>query len=128
MFWILGLPAPVPFGAGMALLAVVPVVGTSLIWAPAALWLLAHGNWMKALILAAWGGLVISIVDNFLYPILVAGEIRIHALIVLFSVFGGLIALGLSGIVLGPVIVASTLALLDVWRLRTIPEKEILTP
>ncbi|MDQ1471626.1 MAG: hypothetical protein QOJ99_3106 [Bryobacterales bacterium] len=128
MFWILGLPSPVPFGAAMALLAVLPIVGTSLIWAPAAVWLLVHGSWIKALILAAWGGFVISIVDNFLYLILVAGEIRIHTLGVLFSVFGGLIALGLSGIVLGPVILATTLALLEVWRLRTAPEKESLAP
>jgi predicted PurR-regulated permease PerM len=118
MFWILGLPAPIPFGAAMALLAAFPVVGTSLIWGPAAIWLLIQGSWVKALILVAWGGLVVSLIDNLLYPIVVADEIRFHTLGILFSVFGGLIAFGIAGVVLGPVILASTVALLEVWRTR----------
>jgi predicted PurR-regulated permease PerM len=121
MFWILGLPAPAPFGAAMALLAVLPMIGTSLVWGPAAIWLLVHGSWVKALILVIWGALVVSLVDNLLYPILVANEVRLHTLGILLSVFGGLIAFGIAGVVLGPVILASTVALLGVWRLRTAP-------
>jgi predicted PurR-regulated permease PerM len=118
MFWILGLPAPIPFGAAMALLAVLPVVGTSLVWGPAAIWLLVHGSWVKALILVAWGGLVVSLIDNLLYPLVVASEIQLHTLGILLSVFGGLLAFGMAGVVLGPVVLASTVALLEVWRLR----------
>jgi predicted PurR-regulated permease PerM len=119
MFWFLGLPAPTLFGAAMALLAMLPVVGTSLVWGPAAIYLLIHGSWVKALILAAWGGLVVSLIDNLLYPILVGGELKIHTLAIFVSVFGGLIAFGIAGVVLGPVILATTVALLEVWRLRT---------
>ena len=122
MFWILGLPAPMFFGAAMALFAMLPIVGTSLVWGPAAIYLLIHGSWVKALVLAAWGALVVSLIDNLLYPILVAGELRIHTLGILVSVFGGLIVFGVAGVVLGPVILASTVALLGVWRLRTAPE------
>jgi predicted PurR-regulated permease PerM len=122
MFWILGLPAPVPFGAAMALLALLPVAGTSLVWGPAAVWLFLHGSWIKAVILVAWGALVVSLIDNLLYPIVVARQIRFHTLGILFPVFGGLISFGIAGVVLGPVILACTVALVQVWRLRLAPE------
>jgi predicted PurR-regulated permease PerM len=118
MFWILGLPAPALCGIAMALFATVPVVGASLIWAPAAVVLFLQGSWVKAIVLIVWGGLVVSLIDNVLYPLLVASELRFHTLGVLFSIFGGLIAFGLAGVVLGPVILASTVALLEIWRLR----------
>jgi predicted PurR-regulated permease PerM len=119
MFWILGLPAPLLFGILMALLAMLPIVGTSLVWGPAAIVLLYQGSWVKAIVLVVWGGLVVSLIDNLLYPMLVATELRLHTLGVLFSVFGGLIAFGPAGFVLGPVILASAVALLEVWQLRT---------
>jgi len=118
MFWVLGLPAPVLFGSAMAAAAMLPIVGTSFIWGPAAVYLLIQGSWIKAMILVVWGGLVVSLIDNLLYPILVAGELRIHTLGILVSIFGGLIVLGIAGVVLGPVILACTIALLDVWRVR----------
>lgn len=118
MFWILGLPAPVLFGAAMALFGVLPVMGTALIWAPAAIFLAVSGSWIKALILALWGGLVVGLIDNFLYPILVAGELRFHPLAVFFAVFGGLLAFGIAGVVLGPVILAIAVALLEIWQAR----------
>lgn len=118
MFWVLGLPAPVVCGAAMALCAMLPVVGTSLIWGPAAIFLLIQGSWVKAIVLTAWGALVISLIDNFLYPILVASQLRIHTLGIFLSILGGLIAFGLAGIVLGPMVLASTGALLEVWRHR----------
>ncbi len=118
MFWILGLPAPVLCGAAMALFAVLPVMGTALVWAPAAILLALSGSWVKALILTIWGALIVGLIDNFLYPILVAGELKFHPLAVFFAIFGGLIAFGIAGIVLGPVILAITVALLEIWRLR----------
>lgn len=119
MFWILGLPAPVICGILMALLGMVPIAGTALIWGPAALLLLLTGSWIKALVLALWGALVISLIDNVLYPILIASELRFHTLGVLVSVLGGLIVFGLAGLVLGPLILAATAALLDIWWNRT---------
>lgn len=129
MFWFLGLPAPVLCGAAMALFAVLPVLGTALVWGPAAVLLALSGSWGKALILVLWGMLVVGLIDNVLYPILVAGELRLHTLAVFFSILGGLIAFGLAGVILGPVILAATGALLEVWRLRTMyvpsPPEEI---
>ncbi|HSU29713.1 MAG TPA: AI-2E family transporter [Bryobacteraceae bacterium] len=125
MFWILGLPAPLLFGILMTLLAMLPVVGTSLVWGPAAIILLYKGSWAKAVILALWGGLVVSLIDNFIYPLLVATGLRLHTLAVLFAVFGGLVAFGLAGVILGPVILASAVALLEIWQLRTKHKNEV---
>ena len=62
----------------MALLAIVPVLGAFIIWLPAAIFLVATGQWGKAAILAAWGGIVVALIDNLLYPILVGKRLRLH--------------------------------------------------
>lgn len=118
MFWLLGLPAPVLCGAAMALCAVLPMMGTAIVWIPGAVFLLLNGSWIKALVLAAWGSLVVGLIDNILYPILIASELRFHPLAVFFSVFGGLLSFGFAGVVLGPVILAVTVALLEFWQAR----------
>jgi predicted PurR-regulated permease PerM len=119
MFWWLGLPAPILWGAAMAMLAVVPMLGAFMVWGPAALLLALGGSWGKATILAAWGLLVVSLVDNMLYPTLVGRRLRLHVLPVFFAILGGLALFGASGLVLGPVALAVTLALVDIWRRRT---------
>lgn len=119
MFWWLGLPAPLMWGAIMALLAVVPVLGTFIVWAPTAAYLALHGQWQKALVLALWGAFAIGLIDNFLYPFLVGKRLRFHTLVVFISIVGGLTLFGASGIILGPLLLSIGDALLDVWRRRT---------
>jgi predicted PurR-regulated permease PerM len=119
MFWWLGLPAPVLWGAVMALLAIVPVLGAFVIWVPAAIFLAANGQWGKAAILTVWGGVVVALIDNLLYPVLVGKRLRLHTVPVFFSIVGGLTVFGAVGLVLGPVILALTDAILEVWRRRT---------
>src|SRR3982750_4280460 len=121
MFWILGLPASLLWGAVMALLAVVPVVGTAAVWVPGALFLAWQGHWIKALVLVGWGAAVISTIDNVLYPIVVGKELRLPTLGIFVAVIGGLAAFGAAGVVLGPMILAATLALAEVWRQRAGP-------
>ncbi|HVJ87138.1 MAG TPA: AI-2E family transporter [Caulifigura sp.] len=118
MFWILGLPSPLFWGAIMGLLAVVPVLGTFVIWAPTAAWLAIQGDWGKAIILVTWGSLAIGLIDNFLYPYLVGNRMRFHTLLVFFSIVGGLSVFGAAGIILGPVLLAVADGLLQVWRHR----------
>jgi predicted PurR-regulated permease PerM len=119
MFWVLGLPAPIVWGAVMALLATIPVMGTFVIWAPAAVYLAASGAWVKAGILVAWGAIAIGLIDNFLYPMLVGRRLRFHPLPVFFSIVGGLALFGAAGLVIGPIILSVTAALLDLLRRRT---------
>ena len=119
MFWLLGLPAPVVWGAVMALLATIPVMGTFVVWAPAAVYLAASGAWVKAAILVGWGAIAIGLIDNLLYPMLVGRRLRFHPLPVFFSIVGGLALFGAAGLVLGPITLSVTAALLDLLRRRT---------
>jgi predicted PurR-regulated permease PerM len=124
MFWILGLPLPILFGAASAIAALLPSIGTALIWGPAVVWLFFKGMWIKGTALLIWGAIAVSLIDNFLYPMLVANELSVHPLAIFFSVFGGMLVFGLVGMVLGPVILAIAYALLEVWRLRYGPAPE----
>ena len=115
-FWVLGLPSPLLWGVVMIFLSMIPMLGAFIVWVPAAIYLGLTGHWAKAVMLAVWGALVIGSIDNFLRPKLVGERTRLHELLIFFSVLGGLQVFGVLGIVLGPVIVAITLALLDVLR------------
>jgi len=119
MFWWLDLPAPVLWGFVMAIVAVVPVLGPFVIWAPAAIYLALEGSWGKALVLTGWGTVVVGLIDNLLYPMLVGNRMRLHTLPVFLAIVGGLIVFGAAGLVLGPVILALAVALVDIWRRRT---------
>jgi predicted PurR-regulated permease PerM len=119
MFWWLGLPAPVLWGAIMALLAIVPVLGAFVIWVPAAIALALAGQWGKAAILLVWGGVVIALIDNLLYPILVGKRLRLHTVPVFIAIVGGLAVFGAAGLILGPVVLALTDAIVQIWRRRT---------
>jgi predicted PurR-regulated permease PerM len=119
MFLWLGLPAPLLWGVIMGLLAIVPVFGAFVIWIPAAAFLALDGHWVQAVILTAWGSIVIAGIDNVLYPILVGNRLRLHTIPAFVAVVGGLVVFGTSGVVLGPIIVTVTLTLLEIWRART---------
>src|SRR5215212_328531 len=124
-FWALGLPSPLLWGVVMIFLSMIPMLGSFIVWVPAAIYLGLTGHWAKAVMLAVWGALVIGSVDNFLRPKLVGERTRLHELLVFFSVLGGLQVFGVLGIVLGPVIVAITIALLDVLRQADSPRREV---
>lgn len=115
MFWWLGLPSPILWGVVMAILAIVPVLGTFFIWIPAAIFLLLDGSEGKALILAIWGTVVIGGIDNLLYPMLVGSRLKLHTIIAFVSIVGGLIVLGPTGLILGPIMFTITRILLDIW-------------
>jgi predicted PurR-regulated permease PerM len=114
LFWVLGIPAPVFWGAIMTVLAVLPVVGTGLVWAPAAIILLARGEIVKGVVLLAAGILVIGLVDNVLRPVLVGRDTQMPDYLVLLATLGGLGMFGMSGFVIGPVIAAFFLV---VWEM-----------
>jgi len=114
IFAWLGLPAPVFWGSVMATLSLFPVVGAFVIWVPAALILALAGDWKHALLLVGWGVLIIHPIDNLLGPMLVGRTLHLHTLLMFFSVIGGLAAFGPAGIVLGPMIIAVAVALLEV--------------
>lgn len=105
-FWVLGLPAPVLWGAVMALLSLLPAVGAVLVWGPVAAYYLFAGELVRFLGLTAWSVLVIGLVDNLLRPILVGKDTRMPDYLVLLATLGGITVFGLNGFVIGPVIAA----------------------
>jgi predicted PurR-regulated permease PerM len=112
IFWFLGVRAPVLWGALMAVLSLLPVLGTALVWGPVAVYLLMTGALWQGLLLIAYGVLVIGLVDNLLRPILIGQETEIPDYVVLVSTLGGIATFGANGLVIGPVIAAMFLA---VW-------------
>jgi predicted PurR-regulated permease PerM len=114
MFAILGLPSALLWGVVMTILATIPMAGAAVVWAPAAAILVVAGSYTKAAVLFGWGMLVISTVDNFLRPRLVSERANLHPLFIFFSVLGGLSAFGIVGLLIGPVVLAITIALLEV--------------
>lgn len=118
MFWILGLPAPLVWGFIMAVLSLVPVLGSFVVWIPAAVFLALQGHWTKVIVLTVWGAVIVGGIDNVLRPIWVGNRLKLHTLAAFISMLGGILLLGASGFVLGPVIMTLTLALLDIWRTR----------
>ena len=111
-FAIVRLPSPVVFGVLAAVAALLPLVGTALIWVPAAGVLVMQGRLGSALFLAIWGVAAVSPVDNVLRPLVISGRAQISTLPVFLGLLGGISAFGPIGIVLGPVVVALALALL----------------
>ena len=118
IFAVLGISGAVFWGVVMALMSLIPALGSAIIWFPAVVAIAAlvvlrigqglalGGSWIKALILLAFGGLVISLVDNLLRPIVVGRKTHMPDYVVLFSTVGGLSVLGITGFVAGPVIAA----------------------
>lgn len=119
IFWVLGVPGAAVWGVTMGLLAMVPYLGTFIIWAPTAAILALNGEYTQAAILVAWGVLVIGMIDNLLYPMLVGNRLRQHTVVSFFAVLGGIALFGAPGIVLGPLLVTTTITLLEFWRERT---------
>jgi predicted PurR-regulated permease PerM len=118
LFWALGLPAPVLWGVAMTVLGIVPLLGAFLVWAPAAAVLAVGDRWGAAAVLVAWGVLMAGPVNNFLYARLAGDRAKLHPVPVLVAFVGGLAAFGVSGMVLGPCALATTLGLLDAWKGR----------
>ena len=118
LFWLLGLPSPVFWGAIMLALGILPMVGAVLVWAPAAVYLASEERWGAAAILVAWGVLMAGPICNYVYACSAGGRMRMHPVPTMLSYIGGLAVFGVSGMVLGPCVLAVTAALLDVWRQR----------
>jgi predicted PurR-regulated permease PerM len=112
-FALLGISGAVLWGVAMAILALVPLVGTALIWLPAAVWLVLSGSVVSGVVLVLVGILVIGNVDNVVRPWLLSGTSQLNTLVLILSLMGGVSAFGFIGIVLGPLVAAIFTALIE---------------
>lgn len=115
--WLfVGLPSPAFFALVMFILAMIPFIGTPLVWGPAAFYLMLTGEIKSGIILFVWGLLVVSSVDNFIRPIFISEGSKVHILIVFIGVVGGLASWGFLGLFLGPLILTMFVFILDAYR------------
>ncbi len=116
--WICGVQAPLLWGIVMVTVSIIPLVGTWLVMYPLALVQLLTGHtWQGIVIMVVTAG-VISNIDNFIRPRLVGQRARMHDLLVFFSTLGGLYVYGVVGFIVGPIIAALFLAILDIYALE----------
>ena len=114
-YWALGIKAPVVWGVAMAICALIPLVGSTLVWVPTALWLLLSGEVGRGVILVLVGVLAIGMVDNVLRPLLLSGRTSASGLVIFLGLLGGVGAFGFIGLVLGPIILVTGGNLLAVF-------------
>ncbi len=122
--WALGLPYTAFLGVVAGFLSLVPFVGAAGVWVPCTIYLFASGDVVRAIILLAYGSLVISMVDNVLRPLLIGGQTRLPTLFLFFGILGGVQVYGVLGIFLGPVLLAIVVAFVRIYQEQfAVPER-----
>ena len=117
-YWIFEVPEPALLGVVTGLLSVLPVFGTAFVWVPAAAYLLASGHVLKCILLLLWGILIVHPTDNLLRPLVISSVARLPFLAIMFGVVGGLVAFGIIGVVVGPVLLGLGA---ELWAQLTVP-------
>lgn len=116
VFAVLGLPSPLIWGAVMAFATLLPVIGTGLIWAPTAIYLLATGQVWQGVALIACGVFIIGGADNVARPMIVGRDTGLPDWLVLISTLGGVGLFGFHGVILGPLVAGVAIALWELYR------------
>ena len=114
-FAITGIPTAVFWGVLIAFCSLVPVVGSALVWIPAALWLGFSGHWGKAVLVLIICGGVATVADNIVRPLLLRNRTQLNDLLLFISMIGGLEVFGLLGLVAGPTVVAAAMGVFRVY-------------
>lgn len=115
-FAVAGVRFPVLLGFATALFAVVPLLGAAAIWLPVGLYLLYLGDTSQGIGVMLWGGLVVSLSDNFLRPLLIGGRAELPILLLFVGILGGLQVYGVAGALISPLVIASVLAFAGIFR------------
>lgn len=115
-FWLLGIPFAFFLGSVAAFFSLLPIGGAAAVWVPCVLYLFLTSQWMKAVVLLVYGAVIISGVDNILKPLIIGGRTRLPTLFLVLGILGGLQAYGFLGIFLGPVLLATIVAFVNIYR------------
>lgn len=114
-FWVAGIGAPVFWGTIMAVLSIIPGVGTALVWIPAVVYLFAVGRTGTAIALLVWCAAIVGTVDNILRPWMVGKDTKMPDLLILLGTLGGLLLFGAIGIIIGPIVAALFVTVWDIY-------------
>jgi predicted PurR-regulated permease PerM len=115
-FYIFGVPEPLLWGAFTVIVALVPTVGTAISIVPAVIYLIVTGHSGQAIGMTIWGVLAVGLIDNFLGPKLIGGSAKLHPVLVLIAIIGGIQLFGILGFLIGPIIMAIFMAMLEMYR------------
>ncbi len=118
LFYLTGVISPALLGILMMISAFIPNLGTALVWLPVGIVMIALGNPVEGTVILIFGASVIATIDNILRPKLVGNKTQIHPLLILFSTLGGLALFGISGFIIGPIIIALFVVLWEVYSLE----------
>lgn len=120
-YFIFGAPVPLIWGAATLFAALIPLVGPALVWVPVAFLVGVQHGWLRGGGLALYGLLIVGTVDNIVRPLLTKRGLQLHPLLVFIGVFGGMLAFGFVGLFAGPLVVALTVTVLEVYERHTSP-------
>ena len=114
-FVLFGVPSPVLWGFITVLSSLLPGIGTAIVLIPLVIYLYLSSGIMFAIGLLAWGLLIVGLIDNILRPILIEKDVKIHPLLILLSVFGGISFFGPIGFLVGPIVLSFVFALVELY-------------
>lgn len=123
-FAILGFDRAILWGTIAAIGALIPGVGTAIVFVPGVIYLVMTGMGVKAIILAVWGVLAVGLIDNVLGPYVISRGSKAHSFLILLSVLGGIALFGPIGFVLGPVVLSFFIVLLELYNQQIAQKQE----
>jgi predicted PurR-regulated permease PerM len=115
-YYFLDVPSPVFWGLSTAVASFIPLIGAFAVWGPATIYLFIQGTALKALVLAIVGVFGISMIDNILRPIIIGGRTKMPILVIFFSALGGIKLFGLIGLIMGPLVLAVFVSVIEIFR------------
>jgi predicted PurR-regulated permease PerM len=122
-FRIVGIPDALFWGVVMVVLSILPAIGGALVWVPACIILIAAGDVLSGVLLAAFCALIVGSVDNLLRPRLVGRDTKMHDLVILFSTLGGILAFGPVGFIVGPILAG---LFVTSWEIFAVAYRDVL--
>lgn len=118
LFWAAGVSSPVLLGILMTLASIIPSIGSGLVWFPTGIIMILLGNVASGITILLVGALVISTVDNIVKPKLVGRDTQIHPLLILLSTLGGIALFGITGFIIGPIVIALFISLWEIYAIE----------
>ncbi len=122
-FEVAGLPSALFWGVVTVIVAILPVVGSGLIWGPGAIALAIAGRYGWAIALAVWGLIVVGNIDNVIRPMVFRRWARINPFVTVIGAFAGLRYFGLLGLLIGPLAISYFFELIQMYRQEYLEEQ-----